>query len=88
MDSSDAEVIRRLRESVGGFFAERMVHDSAWAGEVLGGPSSDDVLPTACSSDRGIIVSTLPRMRDHALVFTIFVRALYCFPISFGARVL
>ena len=87
MDSSDAEVIRRLRESVGGFFAERMVHDSAWVREVLGEPSSDDVLPT-CSSDRGIIVSTLPRMRDHALVFTIFVRALYCFPISFGARVL
>ena len=45
-------------------------------------------LPTTCSSERGIIVSTLPRMRDHALVFTIFVRALYCFPISFGARVL
>jgi transcription initiation factor TFIID subunit 6 len=43
-DSSDAEVIRKLRESVGDFFAERMLYDSGWARGVLGEPSSDDML--------------------------------------------
>lgn len=42
-DSNDADVVRKLRESVGDFFAERMVYDSAWAKGVLGEPSSDDV---------------------------------------------
>jgi len=43
-DGSDAEVIRRLRESVGDFFAERMLYDSVWARGVLGEPSDDDML--------------------------------------------
>jgi len=43
-NGSDAEVIRKLRENLGDFFAERMVYDSAWARGVLGEPSSDDML--------------------------------------------
>jgi len=43
-DGSDAEVIGKLRESVGDFFAERMIYDSVWARGVLGDPSSDDML--------------------------------------------
>jgi transcription initiation factor TFIID subunit 6 len=42
-DSGDAEVFRKLRESVGDFFAERMLYDSVWARGVLGEPSSDDI---------------------------------------------
>jgi transcription initiation factor TFIID subunit 6 len=43
-DSSDAEVVRKLRESVGDFFAERMIYDSTWARGVLSEPSPDDIL--------------------------------------------
>jgi len=43
-DPSDAEVIRKLRDSVGDFFAERMLYDSVWARGVLGEQSSDDMV--------------------------------------------
>lgn len=43
-DPSDAEVIRKLRDGVGDFFAERMLYDSVWARGVLGEPSSDDMI--------------------------------------------
>jgi len=83
-DGSDAEVIGKLRESVGDFFAERMVYDSVWARGVLGDPSSDDMLirswHQSCSTfDR----SAFPRTCVHALISTIIEHILVSFPAPF-----